>query len=124
MGVVRQWMCARHGIFECTHPICPAFGCDSEAVAPEWPQPHDATARGPAARIHGRGSSLRAAQSFLQRALQTGPVPAVEVLRQGVAAGHTAATVRRAKAALRIQSIKERGHFGASTQQQWRWRLP
>jgi hypothetical protein len=74
--------------------------------------------------VDARGSALRAAQVFLHTALSAGPVPAKDILRQAHDVGHAAITVRRAKAASDIKSIKEGGHFSARAQQQWRWRLP
>lgn len=32
MAVLAEWECALHGVFECTHPCCPAFNCDSSQV--------------------------------------------------------------------------------------------
>lgn len=32
LGVLHDWFCADHGDFEGSHPICPAFGCDSHEV--------------------------------------------------------------------------------------------
>src|ERR1700704_1285016 len=29
---VKEYECEVHGAFECTHPICPAFNCDSKKV--------------------------------------------------------------------------------------------
>lgn len=36
MAVLREWKCAHHGSFESSHPICPNFGCESEAVEREF----------------------------------------------------------------------------------------
>lgn len=32
MGVIKEWECIEHGVFERTHPICPEFGCESASV--------------------------------------------------------------------------------------------
>jgi hypothetical protein len=32
MSVTKEWECMEHGTFECSHPICPALGCDSKLV--------------------------------------------------------------------------------------------
>lgn len=32
MSVLKEWKCAKHSVFESSHPICPAFGCDSSKV--------------------------------------------------------------------------------------------
>jgi hypothetical protein len=31
--VLHDWECAKHGVFEGSHPICPALGCSSEKVS-------------------------------------------------------------------------------------------
>jgi hypothetical protein len=121
--MTKGWVCEQHGGFERSHPICPAFGCDSHAVTPAW-LPQATTTGTPIAGVNARGSALRAAQAFLQAALSGGALLAKEILCQAQEAGHAAITVRRAKAALHIKSIKEGGHFSACAQQQWRWRLP
>jgi hypothetical protein len=122
MVALKKWVCVQHGGFECSHPICPAFDCDSHTVAPAW-LPQATTTGTPGTEVHPRGPALHAAQVFLHMALGGGPVPAREILHQAQEAGHAAITVRRAKAALHIESIKEGGHFSARAQQQWRWRL-
>jgi hypothetical protein len=121
--MTKGWVCEQHGGFERSHPICPALGCDSHAVAPAW-LPQATNTDTPSTEVHARGSALHAAQAFLQAALSGGALLAKEILCQAQEAGHTAITVRRAKAALHIKSIKEGGHFGARSQQHWRWRLP
>lgn len=30
--VIKEWKCAKHGVFDSSHPICPALGCRSESV--------------------------------------------------------------------------------------------
>jgi hypothetical protein len=32
MGVIKEFECAEHGVFEGTHPICPEIGCESNSV--------------------------------------------------------------------------------------------
>ena len=39
MAVMREWACLEHGPFERTHPICPAYGCDSRAITQEFRTP-------------------------------------------------------------------------------------
>jgi hypothetical protein len=33
MVVLHTWNCIEHGMFICSHALCPAFGCDSRFVA-------------------------------------------------------------------------------------------
>lgn len=32
MAVIHDYKCEKHGVFESSHPICPALGCDSAKV--------------------------------------------------------------------------------------------
>ena len=32
MAIVKEWECATHGVFDSSHPICPALGCRSKKV--------------------------------------------------------------------------------------------
>lgn len=36
MAVLKEFNCLLHGIFDCTVPICPSFGCNSRAVVREF----------------------------------------------------------------------------------------
>jgi hypothetical protein len=35
MSILKEWFCADHGEFECSHPICPTPGCESREVIRE-----------------------------------------------------------------------------------------
>ena len=37
--MIKEWACLEHGIFEGSHAICPAMGCDSRAVTQEFRTP-------------------------------------------------------------------------------------
>lgn len=39
MAVMKEWVCAKHGGFEGSHPICPSMGCMSEEVTREFRTP-------------------------------------------------------------------------------------
>jgi len=47
--ILHDWRCGKHGIFEGSHPICPAMGCDSSDVVKVFLKPpgsrSDATRR-------------------------------------------------------------------------------
>lgn len=32
MSVIKEWKCAKHGVFDGSHAICPTLGCRSESV--------------------------------------------------------------------------------------------
>jgi len=32
VSVIKEFKCEQHGVFDSSHPICPAFGCHSEKV--------------------------------------------------------------------------------------------
>lgn len=63
------------------------------------------------------------AKRFLADLLADGPLPTKAIRADADCAGHSWATIRRAKEALGIEPAKEGGHFGG-TRQQWLWRLP
>jgi hypothetical protein len=67
-------------------------------------------------------SSRRIAEEFLSERLEAGPVPEKDIAKDARTAGISAATLRRAKAALGVKSNKRGGHFGG--QQEWDWTLP
>jgi putative DNA primase/helicase len=66
----------------------------------------------------GDGTALHEAKDWLVDFLREGPRTAKEVQSSGRDAGHTLRTLRRAKAALRVSSLKD-GVSGG-----WGWRLP
>jgi putative DNA primase/helicase len=68
------------------------------------------------------GGALADAKQFLIDLLTGGPVLSKEVQTAARGAGIAWATVRRAKQALEIETVKQGGHFGA-TKQQWLWQL-
>ena len=63
-------------------------------------------------------NALDHAIAFLAERLRDGPHPAVHVAEDAQRAGISAATLRRAKAYLRVTSLKEAMAFG------WWWDLP
>jgi putative DNA primase/helicase len=64
------------------------------------------------------GGAKEAAEEFLRQLLQAGPVASQEVKRVATEAGHAWATIRRGKAKLGVEAIKEGMSAG------WLWRLP
>lgn len=68
------------------------------------------------------GDSLADAKRFLLDLLADGPMPSKAIRADCDGAGYAWTTIRRAKEALHVDSVKEGGHF--SGKQQWVWRLP
>lgn len=66
----------------------------------------------------GEGGALADAKVWLADCLTDGPKPQSEVMQLAAVDGHSKATIRRAKEALGVKSIKE--GMGAG----WRWALP
>lgn len=80
-------------------------------------------------RILGNGNGSRGAcgirrdaEYFLRSILSNGPVAATEVQREAREAGISDATLRRAKEALYVRSVKHGGEFGGP--KEWSWELP
>lgn len=96
---------------------CVLWGNAVEGVARELLAAADAT------RGDGEGSALADAKHFLTDLLADGPVPVKTIKENSSGAGHTWATIRRAKDNLGIVAKKEGGRFGED-KQQWVWRLP
>jgi putative DNA primase/helicase len=69
-------------------------------------------------------TEIALAKEFLSGVLARGPVDQTEVQALAEKAKYSWATIRRAKKALKIESIKEGGHFGDKALQKWMWRLP
>lgn len=72
-------------------------------------------------------SALDEAKAFLRDVLAKGAVPAKEVQKQADQAGISYATLRRAKAVLKVIAHKHEGFFGKNKKeqsQQWCWLLP
>jgi len=67
----------------------------------------------------GGGAERRDAEEWLRQSLAQGPMPVKDLQQAAREAGPSWATVRRAKAALRVQAYRE--GFGASGH--WLWRL-
>jgi hypothetical protein len=55
--------------------------------------------------------------------LENGPLPQLYIQEQYSNEGYSNSTIRRAKSALQIKSIKEGGPLG-DDEQQWLWSLP
>ncbi|MEM7207568.1 MAG: AAA family ATPase [Pseudomonadota bacterium] len=71
----------------------------------------------------GEGGTLGDAKRFLTELLADGPVPSRVIKADADGAGHSWATIRRAKKELGIVVSKQGGYFG-SDKQQWMWKLP
>jgi putative DNA primase/helicase len=69
------------------------------------------------------GGSVADAKQFLIDLLTDGPIPIKEIQADIKGAGYSQATIRRAKKALGIESVKEGGKYGGG-KQQWVWTLP
>ncbi len=67
----------------------------------------------------GSGSALEDAKAFLRDLLSDGPMRSKRIEEEARGAGHTQATIRRAREALRLKTEREAGPRG-----QWRWALP
>ncbi|HYN76204.1 MAG TPA: hypothetical protein VES73_00225, partial [Lamprocystis sp. (in: g-proteobacteria)] len=63
-------------------------------------------------------SALEDAKRFLLAMLAEGPIPVKEINHEASDAGHSAATVRRAKKALGVEALK------AGMTDPWVWALP
>ncbi len=101
-------------------PILALEGIEASVV--RWRGPLEGSARELLAAAEVRpddemGSALREAEEFLLDLLAPGPVPASKVQEQARAAGHSMATVRRAKGQLDVQARKL-GMAGG-----WAWSL-
>lgn len=72
----------------------------------------------PATRQGPEPTALREAEEWLLDFLSAGARPASEVLSRGRADGHAAATLRRAKNTLKVDSVKTGKRGG------WAWQLP
>jgi putative DNA primase/helicase len=68
--------------------------------------------------------ALGDAVGFLRALLSDGPVPSKQVRADADGAGHSWATIRRAAARLRVEAVKQGGHFARGGKQQWVWALP
>ncbi len=127
MAVLKQWTCAKHGVFTCSHPICSAQGCASSHVIPgAWPlrSPPSASAPSRVAEPIEPESRLAAAKRFLRTALQPRPLPVRDIHARATEAGLALITLKRAKAGLGVTSIKHGGNFGATEKAEWHWELP
>lgn len=69
-------------------------------------------------------STLDEAKEFLRGLLRSGAVPAKEVQKQADQACISFATLKRAKAVLKIIARKRGGFFSKNGEQQWCWMLP
>lgn len=85
----------------------------------EWLGPVNITADEALASSGTKPSALDAAMTFLGDVLENGPLPQAEVRERAEADGHSWATVRRAKAALGVASVRDRFTAGG-----WLWTLP
>ncbi len=93
------------------------------APLPEHPQPQGGQVSGHLAPLPGNPQSQggqvsgrQDAEAFLRQRLAAGPVPAGKILAEAQALGIPAITLKRAKAALGIRSIR--------TREGWLWTLP
>lgn len=68
----------------------------------------------------GGGSALSNAEGFLRDLLKDGPIPSKQIKTDALEAGHTWATIRRAKDSLGIDPQK----VGAGKNGLWTWALP
>jgi hypothetical protein len=80
--------------------------------------PHFAVENDDADEPDPEASALEAAAGFLTRALVSGPVPQTAVMADANASGISTATVRRAKAKLGVEAVKQGMNGG------WFWALP
>ncbi len=85
----------------------------------EWEGPIDTTADEALSGTaqNEERSDLKEAEDFLTDLLDDGPVPAKEVQRKAREAGHSLATLRRAKANLCVKAVKEHG-----SSPRWMWK--
>ncbi|HEX5687373.1 MAG TPA: AAA family ATPase [Ideonella sp.] len=106
-----------------------AYGLERIEVAPDvegqrvhWLEPLEGTAREVLAEAEANpegdeeSSALDEAVQFLRSELRDGPKPAKAIFREARDAGHSERTIKRAKAELQAESIKEK--VG------WAWALP
>ncbi len=90
-----------------------------EAPRIVWDGPVDVTAEEALGQGERKETTLDTAKAFLGNLLAEGPRPASEVLTLAKAAGYSEITIRRAKSALAVQSIRD----GFDSENSWRWSL-